>query len=258
MSQQQVALITGAGRGIGRGIALELARLGHTIVVNYVRNQQAANETARLVGKAGGQAMVCRADIVLERDRSRLVAQVLEQLGRIDLLVNNAAVPVAQRADLLEATEQSWDRIMNTNLKGPYFLTQAVARRMIALLEAGTIDRPKIINISSISAYAASSNRGEYCVAKAGMWMMTQLFADRLARHGIQVFELRPGVIDTEMTAPVREKYDRLIAEGLTPIARWGQPADVGKAVAAIAQGALPFSTGEVINIDGGFHLRRL
>jgi len=165
---------------------------------------------------------------------------------------------LSTNSDLLDATEASWDRILNTNLKGPYFLTQLVAREMIRLKSASVIQNPKIINISSVSAYASSTNRGDYCVAKAGMTMMTRLFADRLAEHGIGVFELRPGVIESDMTEPVREKYDRLIAEGLTPIRRWGQPADVGKAVAAIAQDFLPFSTGEVINVDGGFHIRRL
>jgi NAD(P)-dependent dehydrogenase (short-subunit alcohol dehydrogenase family) len=191
-------------------------------------------------------------------DRARLVREALAQFGRIDMLVNNAGVPVTDRVDLLDATEASWDRIVSTNLKGPYFLTQLVAREMIRLQAAGIVERAKIINISSVSAYAASTNRGEYCIAKAGMTMMTQLYADRLAEHGIQVFEIRPGVIESDMTAPVREKYDRLIAGGFTPIRRWGQPSDVGKAVAAIAQDCLPFSTGEVINVDGGFHIRRL
>ena len=258
MSDRPVALITGSSRGIGRGIALELAPLGYAIVVNFVRNEPAARETAAAVEQGGGRASVCRADIASADDRVRLVRETLDQFGRIDILVNNAGVPVAERVDLLDATESSWDHILNTNLKGPYFLTQLVAREMIRLRESGVVERPKIINISSVSAYAASTNRGEYCIAKAGMTMMTQLFADRLAEHGIQVFELRPGVIASDMTEPVREKYERLIAEGLTPIRRWGQPADVGKAVAAIARDFLPFSKGEVINVDGGFHIRRL
>ena len=258
MSARPVALITGSSRGIGRGIALELSPLGYAIVVNYVRNESAARDTAAAVEHAGGKAWVCRADVASADARARLVHETLDQFGRIDILVNNAGVPVAERVDLLDATEASWDRILNTNLKGPYFLTQLVAREMIRLKSASVIQNPKIINISSVSAYASSTNRGDYCVAKAGMTMMTRLFADRLAEHGIGVFELRPGVIESDMTEPVREKYDRLIAEGLTPIRRWGQPADVGKAVAAIAQDFLPFSTGEVINVDGGFHIRRL
>lgn len=258
MSDRPVALITGSSRGIGRGIALELAPLGYSIVVNYVRNATAAQATAAEVERAGGRAWVCQADVASADDRARLIRESLAQFGRIDVLVNNAGVPVAERVDLLDASEASWDHILSTNLKGPYFLTQAVAREMIRLKESGVIRDPKIVNISSVSAYAASTNRGEYCIAKAGMTMMTQLFADRLADDGIQVFEIRPGVIESDMTAPVREKYDRLIAEGFTPIRRWGQSSDVGKAVVAIVQNLLPFSTGEVINVDGGFHLRRL
>lgn len=258
MNDRPVALITGSSRGIGRGIALELGSLGYSVVVNYVRNDVAANETAEAVRRAGGETLICQADVASADARRRLVSETLARFGRIDILVNNAGVPVAERVDLLDATEESWDRILSTNLKGPYFLTQLVAREMIRLKAVGRIDRPKIINISSVSAYAASTNRGDYCVAKAGMTMMTLLFADRLAEHGIQVFEIRPGVIESDMTEPVQEKYDRLIAEGLTPIRRWGQPADVGKAVAAISEGFLPFSTGEVINVDGGFHMRRL
>jgi NAD(P)-dependent dehydrogenase (short-subunit alcohol dehydrogenase family) len=232
--------------------------LGYGVVVNYVHNEPAARETAASVDAAGGCGRAIRADVSSAADRERLVCETLAAFGRIDVLVNNAGVPVAERADLLEATEESWDRILAINLKAPYFLSQRVAREMIRLTTAGVVDRPKIINISSVSAYAASANRGEYCVAKAGMTMMTWLFADRLAEHGIHVFELRPGVIESDMTAPVREKYDRLIADGLTPIRRWGQPGDVAKAVAAIVQDAFPFSTGEVINVDGGFHIRRL
>ena len=251
-------MVTGSSRGIGRGIALELGSLGYRVVVNYVRNEVAARETAVALEKTGGQAFLCQADVSSAVDRARLVAETLREYGRIDILVNNAGVTVAQRVDLLDATEESWDRVLNTNLKGPYFLTQLVAREMVRLHGAGLVQYPKIINISSVSAYAVSNQRGEYCVAKAGMSMMTRLFADRLAEYGIQVFEIRPGLIDTEMTSPVRERYDRLIVEGLTPLRRWGQPADVAKAVAAIALDLLPFSTGEVINVAGGFHVRRL
>jgi len=254
----RTALVTGSSRGIGRGIALELGSLGYGVVVNYVRNGPAARETVAGVNAAGGCGQAICADVSSAADRDRLVQETLAAFGRIDVLVNNAGVPVAERTDLLDATEESWDRILAINLKGPYFLSQRVAREMIRLKTTGVLDRPKIINISSVSAYAVSANRGEYCVAKAGMTMMTWLFAERLAEHGIQVFELRPGVIASDMTAPVREKYDRLIADGLTPIRRWGQPGDVAKAVAAIVQDAFPFSTGEVINVDGGFHIRRL
>ncbi len=257
-SVNRVALVTGASRGIGRGIAIELAKAGFDIVVNYARNAEAAAETARAVELAGTRPFVCQADVASAADRARLVEQTIDRFSRIDLLVNNAGVPVLQRRDLLEASEQSWDHVLGVNLKGPYFLTVLVAKKMIELIKAGAAAPGKVVNISSVSAYAASTNRGEYCVAKAGMSMMTKLFADRLAEYGIQVFEIRPGIIETDMTAPVRDRYDRLFATGLTPIARWGTPAEVGKAVVAVASDMFPYSTGEVINVDGGFHIRRL
>ena len=191
-------------------------------------------------------------------DRERLLADTLAAFGRIDLLVNNAGMGPRQRVDLLEVAEASYDEVMAVNLEGPFFLTQAAAKAMIALLKAGTIHAPKIVNIGSISAYTASINRAEYCISKAGMAMMTALFADRLATEGINVYEIRPGIIETDLTSVAKAKYDALIADGLTPIRRWGQPEDVAAAVVAIAEGYLPFSTGEVINVDGGFHLRRL
>ena len=256
-----VALITGASRGIGRGIALELAKLGHDLVVNFARNESAARQTAAdcvAVAKTAGRvvrAEICQADISVAADRARLITFTKEQFARLDLLVNNAGVAPTVRADLLEAGEESFDRLININVKGPYFLTQLAARWMIAQLASS---RPKIITISSISAYTASTTRGDYCIAKAALSMLTPLFAARLAEHGINVYEIRPGLIATDMTGPVKDKYDKLISEGLTPIQRWGTSEDIGRAVAAIAQDALPFSTGEVINVDGGFHLRRL
>jgi len=254
----QVAIVTGASRGIGRAIAVELAKLRFGVVINYRQNAEAAAKTQQLVTQAGGRGLVVQADIAQREDRERLVLTTLKQFGRVDLLVNNAAVAPAERVDLLVATEESFDRVMATNLKGPYFLTQRVANVMIDLLGQGKIERPKIVNIGSISAYTSSPSRGQYCVSKAGLAMMTALFADRLAEYGISVYEIRPGLMETDMTAPVRENYKRLIAEGVAPIRRWGQPEDVAKAVAAIAQDFFPFSTGEVINVDGGFHLRRL
>jgi 3-oxoacyl-[acyl-carrier protein] reductase len=275
-----VALITGASRGIGRGITLELAKLGFDLVVNFASNAAAARETAEesaVTAKAQGKtirAETCQADISQSQDRTKLIAFTNECYGRLDLLVNNAGVAPEVRADILEANEESFDRLMAINVKGPYFLSQLVGKWMIEL--AGTHStasetstqsqgcgatrpyRPKIITISSVSAYAASTNRGDYCISKAALSMLTPLFAVRLARHGIKVYEIRPGVIATDMTGPVKEKYDKLIAEGLTPIQRWGTPEDVGRAVAAIASDAFPFSTGEIINVDGGFHLRRL
>jgi 3-oxoacyl-[acyl-carrier protein] reductase len=261
MRGKPVSLVTGAGRGIGRGIALELAKLGHTIIINYAGNSSAADECLRLVREAGGEGITVRADVSSSSDRELLVQSVISDYGHIDLLVNNAGVAPQVRADLLEASEESFDRLIGINLKGPYFLTQLVARQMIEQVRSGAASAfgpPRIVTISSVSAYAASVNRGDYCISKAGLSMMTALFAARLAEYGINVYEVRPGIIATDMTAGVKEKYDRLVEQGAWPIRRWGQPEDVGRAVAAIARGDLPFSTGEVINVDGGFHLRTL
>ncbi|MEV6926817.1 3-ketoacyl-ACP reductase [Dactylosporangium sp. NPDC051485] len=248
------ALVTGASRGIGRGIALCLASSGFDVVVNYASNAAAAQEVAAEVAKRGARAAVVQGDLALREDRARLVEESYRAFGDIDLLVNNAGVAPAVRADILEAGEESFDRLVGINLKGPYFLTQLVANRMIA---AGT--RGRIVTISSMSAYTASVNRGDYCITKAGLSMLTKLYAARLAEHGINVYEVRPGIIETDMTGGVREKYDRLIlTDGVTPIRRWGTPDDVGRAVVAIATDLLPFSTGQVIDVDGGFHLRTL
>ena len=247
-----VALITGGSRGIGRGIALELAGIGHDLLINYASNEAAAKETAQQCAKRGRRAEIFRADIAKGNERRSLVEFCREKFGKVDLLVNNAGVAPEVRADILEASEESFDRLININVKGPYFLTQLVAKWMIDQSSG------KIVTISSVSAYAASVNRGDYCLAKAALSMMTSLYATRLAQHGIRVYEIRPGIIETDMTSVVKPKYDKMIAEGLTPIRRWGTPADVAKAVAAIAQDLLPFSTGEVINVDGGFHIRTL
>ncbi len=264
----RVALITGGSRGLGRGIALELAELSFDLVVNYAGNHAAALETAAdCVARAAqaGHAIrveVCQADLGIAEDRRRLIEFSRAKFPHLDLLVNNAGITSIGRADILEATEENFDRLMAVNLKGPYFLTQLAAKWMIergaSTHAPAELSRPKIITISSISAYAVSTNRGDYCLAKAALEMMTKLYAARLAEFGIHVYEIRPGIMATDMTAPVKEKYDRLIADGLTPIRRWGTPEDVGRAVTAIAQDLLPFSTGEIINVDGGFHLRRL
>jgi 3-oxoacyl-[acyl-carrier protein] reductase len=261
MSNRPVSIVTGAGRGIGRGIAIELAKLGHIAVINYAGNASAAEECLRLVRAAGGDGVTVQADVSVSGDRERLAHETLNAYGRIDLLVNNAGVAPNVRADLLEAGEESFDRLININLKGPYFLTQIVARRMIEQVQRGDVSAfglPRIVTVTSVSAYTASINRGDYCVAKAGLAMMTALFAARLAEYGINVYEVRPGVIATDMTEGVKEKYDRMIEQGAWPIRRWGQPEDVGRAVAAIARGEFPYSTGEVFNVDGGFHLRTL
>jgi len=231
-TKKPVALVTGGSRGIGRGICLELAKLGYFVVVNYRSNLEAAETTREMIEKAGGQADLCQGNVAEPAHRDLIIDFVMDNCGRIDLLVNNAGIAPAERRDILETTEASFDRVLAVNLKGPYFLTQRVGKLMIGLLQAGTIEKAQIVNISSISAYAVSTNLG--------------------------VYEVRPGITATDMTAGVKEKYDKLIKEGLTPIHRWGRPEDVGKAVAMIARGDLPFSTGEVINVDGGFHIRIL
>ena len=262
-TSRRVALITGASRGIGRAIAIELGRVGYDVLINYRSNTAEAERTLELVkavATENARVEIFAADVADEEDRQRLVTQTRELFGRLDLLVNNAGIAPEKRVDLLETSAESFDRLMNVNLKGPFFLSQLVARWMIEQKQSGAVPdyAPAIINISSVSAYAASPERAEYCISKAGLAMMTKLFAARLADEGINVYEIRPGVIATDMTATVKEKYDQKIADGLTPISRWGTPEDVGRAVAAIATGSFPFSTGEVINVDGGFHLRRL
>ena len=250
----RVAIVTGASRGIGRAVALGLAQNGWHVAINYARSADAAEEVKRDIESRGGRALAVQADVSKTDDRKRLVDETAQSLGPIALLVNNAGVAPDVRADILDASEESFDRLININLKGPYFLTQLVARAMIAAKTPG-----KIVNITSVSAYTASTNRGDYCVSKAGLAMMTKLYAARLAEHGINVYEIRPGVIETDMTGPVKAKYDDLIFnKDLTPIRRWGQADDVARAVVAIAMDLLPFSTGEVINVDGGFHMRRL
>ena len=252
-----VALVTGASRGIGRGIAVALANAGFDVVVNYASNRDAAYEVGKVIEGVGRRALLVQGDVSVAADRAKLVDETHSAFGRLDLLVNNAGVAPKVRADILEGGEESFDRMVNINLKGPYFLTQLVAKRMADAVKQGK-SPGKIVTITSVSVYTASTNRGDYCVAKSGLAMMTKLYAVRLAEFGINVYEIRPGVIETDMTGPVKEKYDKMIAEGLTPIVRWGKPDDVARAVVAVSTDAFPFSTGEVINVDGGFHLRRL
>jgi NAD(P)-dependent dehydrogenase (short-subunit alcohol dehydrogenase family) len=257
-AEAPVALVTGASRGIGRAIAIELAEAGYDIGVNFVRSEEAARDVAEKVAGAGRRAVLLRADVGKREDRAALLAGLREGLGRLDLLVNNAAVAPRTRADILEASEEGFDEVLAVNLKGAYFLSQAAARWMVETRKEHP-ERPlSIINISSISEYAPGVNRGDYCIAKAGVGMVTKLFAARLAEHGIRVNEVRPGVIATDMTAPVKESYDRRIAAGLTPIRRWGTPGDVARAVRVLAGGDLGFSTGMALDVDGGFHLRPL
>jgi 3-oxoacyl-[acyl-carrier protein] reductase len=257
----KTALVTGASRGIGRGIAVELAHAGCRVAINYAGNAEAAAETLALVKAAGGDGFIVQGDIAVAADRERLVRETTAHFDRIDLLVNNAGVAPKVRADLLDASEESFDRLYAINLKGPYFLSQLVAKQMLKQSPDAEAFRGRIVNITSVSVYAASINRGDYCMVKAGLAMMTKLFADRLANDGINVYEIRPGVIATDMTGGVKEKYDRLILQderGISPIRRWGKPEDIGRAVRAIIEDRFPFSTGAVFDVDGGFHLHRL
>lgn len=265
ITKAAIALVTGASRGIGRGIALELARIGWSVAINYASNVAAAQECKQLCGEAApgstrAQFEIIQADISRSEDRTRLLSFVRGRFGWVDLLVNNAGVAPIVRTDILEAGEESFDRSIAINVKGPYFLTQLIANWWVSRIHELPRERrrPKIVTISSVSAYAASVNRGDYCLSKAALAMLTRLFAVRLAEYGINVYEIRPGIVSTDMTKAVKSRYDRMISEGVTPIRRWGTPEDVGRAVAAIAEDRFPFSTGEVINVDGGFHLHRL
>jgi NAD(P)-dependent dehydrogenase (short-subunit alcohol dehydrogenase family) len=263
MAQENpVVLVTGASRGLGRGIATELAAKGYSVIINYAGNAKAADETVALCQKvtisASQKFATVQADIGKSEDRKRLVSESIEKLGRIDALVNNAGIAPRVRADITEATEESFDEVIGTNLKGPYFLTQAVVNYWLkqkpAPLLAGGF---KVIFVTSMSVYTASVNRGDYCISKAGLGMVNKLWASRLATEGVQVFEIRPGIMETDMTSGVKGKYDALL-DTLVPQKRWGQPSDVGQAACAIISGAFPFSTGDVFNVDGGFHLQRL
>jgi len=255
MADPQVALVTGAARGIGAAIAERLARAGCDVAVFDVID---GADTVKAVEAAGRKGIFISGDVTSADDRAGALRRIEQAFGRLDVLVNNAGVAPKVRADILEAAEDSYDRVMAINLKGPYFLTQAAAKWMIRQRADRPDDWMCIVNVSSVSAYAASPSRGEYCISKAGVSMATKLWAARLAEFGIGVYEIRPGIIATDMTAAVKDKYDKLISGGLTPIRRWGRPEDVAEAVAVCVRGDMRFSTGQVIDVDGGFHLRTL
>lgn len=255
---RRVALVTGGTRGIGFGVAQHLAAGGFDLAVCGVRDESAVTEPLDALRKHGVDVLYAACDVGDHAARAAMLDAVRERFGRLHVLVNNAGVAPKQRLDVLEATEDSFAWVMKTNLQGPYFLTQAAARWMITQRESDPSWRGAIINVSSISATVASPNRGEYCISKAGVSMATQLWAARLGEHDIPVYEVRPGVTATDMTSGVKEKYDKLIAEGLCVQPRWGTPDDVGKAVHMLADGALPYSTGQVIMVDGGLTLPRL
>jgi NAD(P)-dependent dehydrogenase (short-subunit alcohol dehydrogenase family) len=279
----RTVLVTGASRGLGRGIALSLAEGGYNVAINYRGNRAAAEQTAAdcaAVAPTGRRFVPIQGDISDRDDRKRLVAETTHEFGAIYALVNNAGVAPRERFDITEATEESFEELMRTNLQGPYFLTQEVVRGWLAAegtktrgapgggapggtLQAAEPDRPApprhhVVFVTSISAATVSLNRGEYCVSKAGLAMAVQLWAARLAGEGINVYEVRPGIMATDMTAGVKQKYDALIADGLVPQRRWGTPDDVGRSVRALVDGAFPFGTGSVIDADGGFSISRL
>ena len=241
-----VSIVTGASRGIGRAIATELARTHH-VIATYKSNLEAARS---LAADTGAEIVPC--DVSSAADRAALIHYARERFENLDLLVNNAGIAPRERRDVLEASEESFDELISTNLKGPHFLTSLAAGWMLARGSG------RIVFITSISAYAASVNRAEYCISKAGLSMSAALYAQRLAAHGIQVFEIRPGIVRTDMTAPAAESYAARIAAGLLPQPRMGEAADVARAVRAIADGLLDYSTGQAIDVDGGFHLRSL
>lgn len=255
---KKVALITGGSRGIGFGVAGHLGKAGFDLAINGVRDESAVKDAITQLKSPGRDVIYVRGNLASSSDRREMIASVRKHFGQLNVLVNNAGMAPRERRDILEATEESFDEVISTNLKGTYFLTQLAANWMVEQKRVDSKFEAAIINVSSISATVASINRGEYCVSKAGLSMTTQLFATRLGEFNIPVFEVRPGVISTDMTAGAKEKYDKLIGEGLTVQRRWGLPDDVGRAVAALASGSFPYSTGQVIMVDGGLTIPRL
>lgn len=261
--KRPIAFITGASRGIGRGVAVELAKGGYDIagssrVLDSQNSERGIFEVKQRVEECGSFFLPVQGEISILEDHRRMLNTVLDRFGRIDLLVNNAGVAPERRLDVLETTPASFDRVMSINLRGAFFLTQRVARQMIDQMKSQPEAIPKIVFITSVSAYMSSPSRAEYCISKSGLSMAAAIFADRLAEYAINVYEVRPGIIKTDMTAPVQDKYDRLIEEGLIPQRRWGLPEDVGKAVAALLSGGFEYSTGTVIEVSGGMNIRRL
>ena len=255
----KTAVVTGSRRGIGLAVLKELAKAGYDAVMSGVTAEAETIPIINALKSEGYDVCYIRCDISLKKDRETFINAVIQKYGRLDVLVNNAGTAPKSRLDILETTEESYDFVMDTNLKGTFFMCQLAANAMIGLQKQGLDDyHPRIVNISSISAYTSSTNRGEYCISKAGVSMVTRLFADRLAAHGIPVFEIQPGIIRTDMTEGVKDKYEKMIENGLTPIKRLGQPEDVADCVMAAISGRLDFATGQVLNADGGFHMRRL
>ena len=263
MGDKPVALVTGAGRGIGRGISISCAEAGFDIagidiLYDPANKDSGLFEVQQKVDELDGSFLPVRGDVSALRDHERILDEVFDLYGKIDVFVNNAGVAPEQRLDILETTKESYDRVMSVNTRGAFFLTQRVAVRMIEHIKKGALQKPIIVFISSISAEVSSPSRAEYCMSKAALSQAAKIYADRLAEFGINVYELRPGLIRTEMTEPVKEKYDRLISEGLVPQKRWGFPEDVGKAVVALAEGYFAYSTGLILELSGGMNIRHL
>ncbi len=256
--ERNVAIVTGGGRGIGLGISKCLASAGYDLAIVGVRDEEAVAEPLRELESLGAATVYCQADIGDAEARTKMFDAALARFGKVNMLVNNAGVAPKVRMDILEATEESYERVMRINLQGSYFLTQLVANHLVGLKEANPGFFACIVNISSISATVASPSRGEYCLSKAGIAMATRLWAARLGEYDIPVYEVRPGLVMTDMTAGVKEKYDKLIDEGLCRQKRWGYPEDIGKAVAALARGDMPYSTGQVVMVDGGLTVQAL
>lgn len=258
-SRRGTAFVTGGSRGIGLAIATALAENGYDVAINGVREENKLGDTLeKLRSVAAGRIIYCRGDIGDSEQRREVVAKLRSVFDHLDLLVNNAGVAPRERLDPLEATEESFDRLMRINVKGPYFLTREIAGWMVERKKANPDDGAMIVNIGSISATVVSTRRGDYCMSKAALAMQSKIWAVRLAEYSIPVYEIRPGIIRTDMTAAVTEKYDRLIAEGLTVQPRWGEPEDVARAVLALAGGSFPYSSGEVLMVDGGLTIPRL
>jgi NAD(P)-dependent dehydrogenase (short-subunit alcohol dehydrogenase family) len=254
----KIAFITGGTRGIGFGIAMALGKAGFDLALNGMRNEGEVADALEEVRKLGVNVAYFQGNIAVREDRQAMFDKILSHFGAVNVLVNNAGIAPRERADILHAKEEIWDEVMDINLKGPYFLTQLFASYFVEMKMKNPLFEASIINISSISAFVASVNRGEYCISKAGIAMATKLWATRLGEYDISVYEIQPGIIKTDMTAGVVEKYDKLFQEGITLQRRWGLPDDVGKVAAMLAQGNMPYATGQAIKVDGGLHIQRL
>jgi len=254
----KIAFITGGTRGIGFGVALALGKAGFDLAVNGMRHESEVGVALEELRNLGVNVAYFQGNIAIEADRQAMLHNILSHFGFVNVLVNNAGIAPRERADILHATEENWDEVMNVNLKGPYFLTQLFANYFVEKKLENPLFEASILNISSISAFVASVNRGEYCISKAGIAMATKLWATRLGEHDIPVYEIQPGIIKTDMTAGVVEKYDKLFEEGISLQRRWGLPDDVGKVAAMLAQGNMPYATGQAIKVDGGLHIQRL